>query len=111
MEARIPYPISFIKNFLLTLNRTKHSAEINGVSRCLINFHYGGKILPEYLNCIDFVSMLFRKRSTKVCLNLKEPLDIKVTLLVSILVELAETKYVCDAYWTEKQSKTPQQTF
>lgn len=63
------------------------------------------------MNCIDFVSMLFRKRSTKVCLNLKEPLDIKVALLVSILVELAETKYVCDAYWTEKQSKTPQQTF
>lgn len=93
MEARIPYPISFIKNFLLTLNRTKHSAEINGVSQCLINSYYGVKILSEYLNCVDFVWMLFRKRCTKMYLNLKILLDTEVTSVVVISVELAETKY------------------
>lgn len=64
--ATIPYTISFIKNFLLTLNRTKLSGKINRLSQCLIT----PNCLFEYLKWVDFRKILFRKRSTKVCLNL-----------------------------------------
>lgn len=56
MEARIPFPICFIKNFLLNLNMTPRTAEI--VSECLIH-PYGAKILLEHFIRIDFV--LFKK--------------------------------------------------
>ena len=69
MEARIPFPICFIKNFLLNLNMTPRTAEINRVSECPIH-PYAAKILLEHFNRIDFIWILFRK--TEVLKSMSE---------------------------------------
>lgn len=54
MRQRLLIPICFIKNFLLNLNMTPCTVEINRVSEHVIH-PYGVKILLEHFNGIDFI--------------------------------------------------------
>lgn len=54
MEARIPFPIGFIKNFLLNLNMTQHTGGVYTA--------HMAKVVDKSFNCIDLEGL---KRTIK----------------------------------------------